>query len=145
MRTSRDEQRARNCGRDRFRPMRLGQLEEKAVDEKGRCTVRRSSKAELRRAFKHLEDELPRPVTRQMRNLRHPDAHWIRVPVGILLIFGGVFAVLPGLGLWMLPLGLLLIAYDLPFLRRPIARFTIGTTRRWVVLKNAVQRRWGGD
>ena len=105
--------------------------------------VKRSSKAELRRAFKHLEDELPRPVTRQMRNLRHPDARWIRLPVGILLILGGVFAVLPGLGLWMLPLGLLLIAYDLPFLRRPMARFTIGTTRRWVVLKDVVKRRWG--
>ena len=40
-----------------------------------------------------------------------------------------MFSILPGLGFWMLLLGLLLIAYDVPFLRRPMARLTIWATR----------------
>jgi hypothetical protein len=39
-----------------------------------------------------------------------------RIPLAILLIFGGIFSLLPVLGLWMLPLGLVLFAQDLPFL-----------------------------
>jgi hypothetical protein len=90
-----------------------------------------SGKATLRRAFRHLEQELPARVARTMRSLRHPDARWVRLPVGVLLILGGVFSILPFLGLWMLPLGLLLIATDVPFLRRPIGRFTIYSAKRW--------------
>jgi hypothetical protein len=33
-----------------------------------------------------------------------------RIPLAILLIFGGIFSFLPVLGLWMLPLGLVLFA-----------------------------------
>jgi hypothetical protein len=36
-----------------------------------------------------------------------------------LLIIGGVVSVPPGLGIWMLPLGLLFIALDVPFLCKP--------------------------
>jgi len=43
--------------------------------------------------------------------------------VGIVLMTAGVFGFLPVLGFWMLPLGLALLAMDLPFLRRPLARF----------------------
>jgi hypothetical protein len=35
-----------------------------------------------------------------------------------LLILGGIFSVLPVLGIWMLPLGLILLAEDVPVLRR---------------------------
>jgi hypothetical protein len=71
-----------------------------------------NGKAILRRAFKHLERELPERLAWSIRNLRHPHAHWLRIPVGMLLVLGGVFSILPFLGVWMLPLGLLLIAYD---------------------------------
>ena len=37
-----------------------------------------------------------------------------------LLIFGGIFSFLPVLGLWMLPLGLLLFAQDVPVLQKPM-------------------------
>ena len=103
---------------------------------------RLSSRAHLRQAFRHMEQELPGVAARQVRNLRHPDARWIRIPVGILLILGGVFSILPGLGFWMLPLGLLLIAYDVPFLRRPMARLTIWATAKWVVFKKWIKRKW---
>ena len=79
----------------------------------------------LRDAFKRLEQELPERVARNLRKLRHPDARWVRIPVGLLCVVGGVFSFLPVLGLWMLPLGPLLIAYDVPFLRKPVGYFTI--------------------
>ena len=69
----------------------------------------------LRQAFKDLERELPQRVALGMRGLRHPKARYIRIPVAVLSIVGGVFSFLPVLGLWMLPLGLLLLAHDVPF------------------------------
>ena len=73
----------------------------------------------LRQAFKDLERELPQRVAP-----RHPKARYIRIPVAVLSIVGGVFSFLPVLGLWMLPLELLLLAHDVPFLRKPVGRFT---------------------
>jgi hypothetical protein len=46
--------------------------------------------------------------------------------MGLLLILGGILSILPGLGTWMLPLGLLLIALDVPFLRKPIDALQFG-------------------
>ncbi len=100
-----------------------------------------SSRAVLRRAFKHHEQEVPDSVAWQMRNLRHPEARWIRLPIGLLLIIGGVFSILPFLGIWMLPLVLLLIAYDVPFLRRPVGRFTIWGARRWATLRQWLRQK----
>jgi hypothetical protein len=40
------------------------------------------------------------------------------MPAGLLQIVGGVFSILPVLGLWMLPLGLVLLAEDFPPVRR---------------------------
>ena len=37
--------------------------------------------------------------------------------MGILLTFGGVLGFLPFLGFWMLPIGLAILADDLPLLR----------------------------
>ena len=85
----------------------------------------------LRQAFKDLERELPQRVARGMRGLRHPKARFIRIPVAVLSIVGGVFSFLPVLGLWMLPLGLLLLAHDVPFLRKPVGRFTSWGAQRW--------------
>jgi hypothetical protein len=100
-----------------------------------------SSKQVLRRAFRELEQELPTKGARIVRKLRHPDARWIRIPVGLLLVAGSVFSVLPVLGIWMLPLGLLLLAYDVPFLRRPIGRFTIWATLKWRKFRQRFRRR----
>jgi hypothetical protein len=85
----------------------------------------------LRQAFKDLERELPQRVARGVRGLRHPKARYIRIPVAVLSIVGGVFSFLPVLGLWMLPLGLLLLAHDVPFLRKPVGRFTSWGAQRW--------------
>jgi hypothetical protein len=82
-----------------------------------------SARQELRTAFKRIEAELPLRFAKAMRWLRHPDSRLIRIPAGLALIVGGVFSFLPVLGAWMLPLGLMLLAADIPFLQRPMARF----------------------
>ena len=99
-------------------------------------------KRALRLAFKRLDQEVPERLSRVFRWLRHPASRLIRVPVGILLVLGGVFSILPGLGIWMLPLGLLLIAYDLPVLRRPVARFTIWGAEWWAASRLWLSRTW---
>jgi hypothetical protein len=54
--------------------------------------------------------------------LRKPSPFAVRLVVALLLIVGGLFSFLPVLGLWMLPLGLLFIAQDVPLLQKPLVK-----------------------
>ncbi len=74
----------------------------------------------IRRRFEQFERKLPSAIARAIRWLRQ--SRWLRIPAGVLLVIGGLFSFLPILGLWMLPLGLMLLALDLPFLQRPVRR-----------------------
>ena len=94
----------------------------------------------LRQAFKRLEQEVPERLGRALRWLRHPASRLVRIPVGMFFILGGVFSILPGLGIWMLPLGLLLIASDVPSLRKPVGRFTIWAVQKWASLRQRLSR-----
>ncbi|WP_225889825.1 hypothetical protein [Indioceanicola profundi] len=85
----------------------------------------------LNRRFRRLEGLLPRPMGKGVRGLRKPGLWMVRIPVGLLLIIGGFFSFLPVLGLWMLPLGLLLLAVDLPFLQAPVSRAMVRVERWW--------------
>lgn len=91
----------------------------------------------LNRQFERIQQKLPGPVSRFLRWLRKPSSRWIRIPAGVLLIVGGILSVLPILGLWMLPLGLLLLAQDLPFLQRPMRRLLIRAEHRWTRWKRS--------
>lgn len=42
----------------------------------------------------------------------------VRIGLGILLLLGGFLWFLPILGLWMVPLGLLVLSVDFPWARR---------------------------
>lgn len=95
----------------------------------------------LNRQLDRIEQALPTGLRRSIRWLRAPSSRWVRIPAGIALIVGGVFSILPVLGLWMLPLGLLLLAQDLPFLRRPTRRGLLWAERRWVRWKRSRRRR----
>jgi hypothetical protein len=64
-----------------------------------------------------LIDRLPTSLAATVRYLRQPSGRWLRIPAGVLLILGGLLFFLPILGIWMLPLGLFLLAEDLPVLR----------------------------
>lgn len=68
--------------------------------------------------LRRLLNALPRRVRRAYTRLTRPGAKWLRVPLGVALIAGGAFSFLPILGLWMLPLGALLLSEDIPPLRR---------------------------
>ena len=91
----------------------------------------------LNRMLDRLERQLPTWIGRPLHWLRGPGLRWLRIPIGILLMLGGVFAILPVLGLWMLPLGLVLLAQDIPFLRRPTRRGLLWLERRYVRHKRA--------
>lgn len=81
------------------------------------------AKPDLDRELDNLETHLPQRLVRFLRTLRRPGAVWLRVPAALGLVAGGVVGFLPVLGFWMVPVGLALLALDLPFLRRPLARF----------------------
>ena len=67
--------------------------------------------------------------------MRRPEAKVVRIPLGIACILGSFLFFLPVLGLWFLPLGLLLIAQDVPFLRKPVGRMTLYLLDRWKQLR----------
>jgi uncharacterized membrane protein len=69
-----------------------------------------TTKAELNRYFQMIDRRVPISVSQFIRWLRMPSSFAIRLVIAMLLILGGIFSFLPILGLWMLPLGLLLVA-----------------------------------
>lgn len=75
-------------------------------------------------------DRLPPPIGRAIRGLRRPEALWLRLLVGVLLILGGLLWFLPLLGFWMLPLGVLLIAEVVPVVRRALVGLAMRIDRR---------------
>jgi hypothetical protein len=96
---------------------------------------------ELDEAFDKLEREAPDFLTRAICWLRKPEARKVRLPLGILFLAVGCLWFLPIAGLEFLPIGLLLIAQDVPFLRRPVARMTLYLLERWQRLRKWWQRR----
>jgi hypothetical protein len=68
--------------------------------------------------LERLIQRLPERMQPAVRWLRRPSAKWVRLPAGVLLMIGSVFSILPVLGLWMLPLGAVLLAEDIMPLRR---------------------------
>ncbi len=90
-----------------------------------------SKRDALDRAFDELEEHAPPRLRRLIQKLRRPQARWIRLPLGVLCIIGSFLWFLPVLGLWFLPLGLLLIAQDVRFMRRPVGNLTLYLLDRW--------------
>ena len=89
-------------------------------------------KAELDRHFAWFEGKLPPRPARFVGWVRKPSSRYVRFPIAVLLIGGGVFSFLPVLGLWMLPLGLVLFAQDVPILQTPMARMLGWIERKWL-------------
>lgn len=100
-----------------------------------------SPQARLERQFELIGRQYPF-TSRFLRWLRRPGMQLIRIPLGVLLVIGGIFSFLPILGIWMLPLGLLILAVDFPPLRRPIGNGLV-RLQRWLALRrqrSAVRR-----
>src|SRR3954453_3252937 len=94
-------------------------------------------KAELDRHFAWFEGRLPPRAAGFVRWLRKPSSRYVRIPLAILLIAGGIFSFLPVLGVWMLPLGLLLFAQDVPILQKPLAQMLGWIERKWIERQRA--------
>jgi hypothetical protein len=63
--------------------------------------------------------------------VRLPRSRYLRIGLGVALIVGGIFGFLPVLGFWMIPLGIIVLATDIPAAHR---------LRLWVEHKWAVWR-----
>jgi hypothetical protein len=109
------------------------------------------TKAQLDRYFAMFEQLLPLRAARFARWVRQPSSFYGRVPLATALVVGGIFSFLPVLGLWMLPLGLMLIAQDIPFLRAPLVVLFGLIERKWIARQRAtangrsLDRQRGGD
>lgn len=66
------------------------------------------------RRIELLVKRLPSRIQAAVHWLRRPQARWVRMPAGVFFILGGFLAILPVFGLWMLPLGVLLLSDDVP-------------------------------
>lgn len=92
-------------------------------------TKRARQKRRLLRQFAAMERRIP-ILRRPLRFLLNEQGGIVRWAAAVLLMVGGVMSFLPFLGVWMLPLGLLLMAVDVPVLRGPVSALTI-RGRRW--------------
>ena len=97
-----------------------------------RNSLSNPSQEELDRHLAWFEGKLPPRPAKFVGWLRKPSSRYARIPAAILLMVGGVFGFLPVLGLWMLPLGLVLFAQDVPALQKPMARSLGWFERKWI-------------
>jgi hypothetical protein len=94
---------------------------------------------ELHRQLSRLGEHVPDFIRRLIEWVRRPNAKYVRVPIAILLILGGFVGFLPILGFWMIPLGLALLALDVPFLQRPLTRL-LGRVVEWLERRRDAKR-----
>lgn len=52
------------------------------------------------------------------RTFKLPRSVLLRVPIGVLLVVGGLLGFLPILGFWMVPVGVAVLSVDIPAVRR---------------------------
>ena len=92
----------------------------------------RKDRRRLRRQFEALSRAVPvtRPVTER---LLRDGMRIVRLPVAFLLVLGGFVSFLPVFGVWMLPLGLMLLAVDVPLIRPTVSAGFIRTRRRFSI------------
>ena len=88
-------------------------------------------KAELDNHLEQFERRLPESMRGLVRWLRKPGSGLVRVPLGIVLILCGFVGFLPLLGFWMVPLGFLVLAIDVPLVRPPLIKLLDWVERKW--------------
>ncbi|HZV98979.1 MAG TPA: hypothetical protein VFF74_08330 [Methylophilaceae bacterium] len=86
---------------------------------------------ELDVAYTSLEHEVPTWMARIIRWLHSPKSRLYRIPLGLLLIACGVVGFLPIVGYEFIPLGLLVLAQDIPFLRKPVGKLILWLLQKW--------------
>lgn len=103
--------------------------------------LRATSGSKLDNALETVERLAPRQVLRFLRWVRKPRARMVRLVLGVTLMGAGVLGpVLPVVGVWMLPLGLLLIAQDVPWLQAPAAQLVFWLERQGMKMRARLRR-----
>jgi hypothetical protein len=78
------------------------------------------------------------PVSRRIIDpLIHGRLRRFRLPIACVLIVGSFLSILPIFGVWMLPLGFLLLALDVPLLRPFVSNLLIRARRRIAVWRHS--------
>ena len=95
------------------------------VDEKNR----------LNRQFEAIARGMP-ATRRVIDPLLSGRLRKFRIPIAFALIIGSFLSILPVFGLWMLPIGLLLLAVDVPRLQPIISPILIRARRRIAVWRH---------
>jgi hypothetical protein len=71
----------------------------------------------------------------QVNRLKKHRNPWVRRGLGVALVIGGLLSFLPVLGIWMLPLGLVVLSDEMHGLRRPRRRFQVWAGSRWPICR----------
>jgi hypothetical protein len=72
----------------------------------------------------------PRRISIGRFSIPLPGSRLWRVVLGVALVLGGMVGFLPIVGFWMIPLGLVVLSIDLPFVRRLRRRVEVWWGRR---------------
>jgi hypothetical protein len=78
-----------------------------------------------------LNAKLPGRLRTSVEWLQEPSRRWTRMGAATLFMLGGVFSILPVLGLWMLPVGLALMSQDVPQMKPPLEKSARWIERSW--------------
>jgi len=70
------------------------------------------------------------PKKLKMPKIKIPEKRSHRIVLGWALVFGGIFGFMPIAGIWMLPLGFIVLSVDSPRIRRQRRRLTVWWARR---------------
>ena len=86
--------------------------------------------AQIRRQIEALGRDAP-ALAGMLQSVLNGRLRLVRIPLGLLLIVGGFLAILPVFGLWMIPIGLLLLSLDVPALQPAVLSGLIRGRRWW--------------
>ena len=77
------------------------------------------------------DDKRAKPSVSLMgKRIPIPQSRLARITGGSGLVVLGIFGFLPVLGFWMIPLGLLILSYDIAVVRRKRRKMTVWWSRR---------------
>ena len=88
--------------------------------------------AEWDTRIRGLLKRLPHWVGTALHWLLEPSHHWLRIPAALAFLLCGAFAPIPLIGVWMLPVGLVLLGEDIPWLKIPMEQSAQWVERTWV-------------
>ena len=72
------------------------------------------------------------------RRITLPQSRWARIGIGCAFLVGGCLAILPVFGVWMLPLGFLILSMDIALVRRWRRRGQVRYSR-WQLRRRALK------